>query len=105
MGGLANLSREHLALPCPIWKITRGSLHGLIKDSLQWSMVAIAATAGVSKSSHSRKQRLPSQTVALVQRRGLYGTANTGLLVSRRAAHSSTPQPTAEMMQTRVAIK
>jgi hypothetical protein len=36
IGGLANLSREHLALPCPIWKITRGSLHGLIKDSLEW---------------------------------------------------------------------
>jgi hypothetical protein len=25
------LSREHLALPCPIWKITRGSNHGLLQ--------------------------------------------------------------------------
>ena len=49
IGDLANLSREHLALPCPIWKITRGSLQGLIKDSLEWSMVASQPTAGIAR--------------------------------------------------------
>jgi hypothetical protein len=121
--GLANLSREHLALACPIWKITRGSLHGLIKDSLEWSMVASQPAAGIARalirgnndfhlkqSPSSRLQMADSRHPACKKMtrttRGLYCTANTGLLVSQCAAHSSTPRPTAEMMmQTRVTIK
>ena len=123
LSSLRALRQEHLALPCPIWKITRGSLHGLIKDSLEWSMVASQPAAGIARalirgnndfhlkqSPTSRLQMADSRHPACEKMtrttRGLYCTANTGLLVSQCAAHSSTPRPTAEMMmQTRVTTK
>ena len=101
----------------------RGSLHGLIKDSLEWSMVASQPAAGIARalirgnndfhlkqSPTSRLQMADSRHPACEKMtrttRGLYCTANTGLLVSQCAAHSSTPRPTAEMMmQTRVTTK